>query len=130
MNNATTFMTFMAMLSTASNQLTENIKIHIPWLNNQNLNPREEALRQAVVHVLAGCLGGGMAYSVGFHPLTLLGDRTPPPWASGNQVEYVLIALMVSYGGSFFNEALDILREYKLAQEQLRENLDKGNIVS
>jgi hypothetical protein len=122
MGNMSTFLAIMGMLSASTQTLTDYVfKMHIRWLDDVNPNPRQEALRQMLIHLIAGIFGGLLAYTSGVHPLSYLGC-TPPAWITswlGGKAEYFFIAVMVSFGGSFFNEALDLLRQYKLQQENI-----------
>ena len=130
MDNTSSFLVVMAMLSTSSQTLTDHVlKMHIPWLDDQNANPRMEALRSTLIHLIAAGFGALLTGLAGLHPLrnfvTSLGTPggAAAPWWSQSApwVEYVFVGLMVSYGSSFFNEALDLLREIKLSKEQVLE---------
>jgi hypothetical protein len=118
----------MAAISTAAQAMTEHLvkKRFLAQLDMVQADPLQEARRQSILHVITGFFGGLLPYTISLHPLRLLltteSVLTDVNVSSGLRLflEYAIVGVMVSYGGSFFNEALGVLRQFKLTQEQLR----------
>jgi hypothetical protein len=110
---ATAFLTVMSALSTAVQQLVEHLfKKRLDWLDKATPNdPTNEARRSSAVHLLTFVVGGLLSWSVGLEPLQYLGLT-----GKGPIVNALLTGVMISFGSSFFNEALGALREFKKAQ--------------
>jgi predicted membrane channel-forming protein YqfA (hemolysin III family) len=117
MSDPTNFLTTMAALSTAVQTFVDHIvKGRWPWLNNATPNnAKNEERRQSMVHLIAFVVGGVMAFSVHLKPLTYLG------LGDGAVANYFAAGILVSFGSSFFNEALDAVRAFKKAQEGVRQ---------
>lgn len=117
MTDPTSFLITMAALSTAVQTFVDHvIKGRWPWLNTATPgNAKNEERRQSVVHLIAFVVGVGMALSVHLKPLTYLGLGDSPV------ANYLAAGVLVSFGSSFFNEALDALRTFKKAQEGVRQ---------
>lgn len=115
MADVTTFLTVMAALSAAVQTLVEHVvKKNWLWLDKAK-EGKEENRRHVAVHGIAFLFGAALAWSVGLEPLTYLG-------AEGGLITNALVAgVLVSYGGSFFDEALGAVREFKKAKEKVRE---------
>ena len=116
METAATFFAVLAALSTAVQTLVDHtIKKRIAWLDTPTPdNATNESRRQGVIHLASFATGGVLAWSVGLTPLEYLGlDHSLV-------VNALASGLLVSYGGSFFNEALGAVREFKKTQEYVR----------
>ena len=116
METAATFFTVLAALSTAVQTLVDHtIKKRIAWLDTATPdNAVNESRRQGVIHLASFGTGGILAWSVGLTPLEYVGlDQSL-------LVNALASGLLVSYGGSFFNEALGAVREFKKTQEYVR----------
>ena len=119
--SATTFLTVMSALSTAVQQFVEHvIKKRSNWLDAATPTDRtNEARRASAVHAITFVVGALLSSSVGLKPLMYLG--LPSPDTFGGLLGNALLAgVMISFGSSFFDEALGALREFKKAQEAAR----------
>ncbi len=111
--DVTGFLTIMAALSASSQTLVENvIKKHWTWLNQPK--PKDN-WRQAAIHVIAGTVGGLLVWTTRLHPLQFLGMTT-----AGLGFNALAAGVLVSYGGSLFDEGLGAIRAYKKEQENLQ----------
>jgi hypothetical protein len=115
--SVTTFLTAMGALSTAVQQLVEHVlKKRIDWLDVAKPHDKtHEARRASAVHGLSFLIGAALCYSAGMKPLAYLGAAS----AGGPLVNALLAGIMVSFGSSFFDEALGAIREFKKAQATL-----------
>lgn len=115
MADATTFLTVMAALSTATQTFVDHvIKRRVDWLDKPKDDSASERRRQSAVHVISFVVGGGLSASINIDTLSYLG-------ATGGPVSNAIAAgMLVSFGGSFFNEALGAIREFKEAQKSIR----------
>ena len=111
--DVTGFLTIMAALSASSQTLVEHvIKKHLPWLNEPK---QKDNWRQTAIHVLAGGVGGLLVWTSNLHPLQYLGLT-----AAGLGFNALAAGVLVSYGGSLFDEGLGAIRAYKKQQESLQ----------
>lgn len=111
----------MAALSTAVQTFVDHIiKGRWTWLSTATpANPANESRRQSVVHLASFLTGALMAWSIQLQPLLQV---NPDLRGSHNALaNYTAAGLLVSFGSSFFNEALDALRAFKQAQADLRQ---------
>jgi hypothetical protein len=117
MGSATGFLTVLGALSTAVQQLVDHvIKKRSDWLDTATPDkPTNEARRASMVHVISFAAGALLSWSVGLEPLQYLGLP-----AKGPIVNALLAGVMISFGSSFFNEALGAIREFKKAQESIQ----------
>jgi hypothetical protein len=115
MSDPTAFFTAMAALSAATQTLVEHaIKQRWTWLDQAKQGTSEKG-RRSTVHLLAFAIGAGLAWSVGLEPLTYLNvQHGPIPNA-------LMAGILVSFGGSLFDEALGAVREFKKAQQSVRQ---------
>ena len=115
MSDPTAFLTTMAALSAATQTFVEHvIKQRWTWLD-QATQGTSDKRRHLTVHLLAFAVGAVLAWSVGLEPLTTLNVQHGP-------IPNALTAgLLVSFGGSLFDEALGAVRAFKKAQESVRE---------
>ncbi len=113
------FLTTMSALSTAVQTFVDHVvKGHWPWLNTATPNrPRNEEWRQSAVHLISFAIGALLAYKFGVKPLDSLSLSDPTPVANS-----LAAGVLVSFGSSFFNEALDAVRAFKKAQEGARQS--------
>lgn len=115
----THFLVTMSALCTAVQTFMDHVvKGRIPWLDTATpANPSNEGKRQTAVHLISAIVGGVMAASVQLKPLGDLG------LAGGDSAIYnwIAAAVLTSFGSSFFNEALDAVRNFKKAQEGVRQ---------
>jgi hypothetical protein len=120
--NVTGFLTAMAALSTAVQTLIDHlIKGRSKWLDTATpKDPVHEGRRQSVVHLISFSLGALMAYTAGVYPLVTLGFSGGLVDAHSKLANFVAAGLLVSFGSSFFNEALDAVRLYKKVQDGVR----------
>ena len=112
--NLTAFLTTMAALSASVQTLVEHVvKKNWSWLDEAK-NGKADNLRHVAIHGVVFVLGGVLAWSTGLAPLGYLG-------LGGNALGNAVAAgVLVSFGGSFFDEALGAVREFKKAQEKVR----------
>jgi hypothetical protein len=129
MVDLTNFLTVMAALSTGVQTFVDHvIKGPWPWsrfLNGPNTNPRNEEIRQSAIHLISFVTAGFIALSVKLYPLKML-DLAGQQSAIAN---FLATGLLVSFGSSFFNEALDAMRAFKVAQEGVRAQQVKAGVV-
>jgi len=115
MSDPTAFLTTMAALSAATQTFVEHvIKQRWGWLDRASQGTMEKR-RHFTVHALAFLVGAVLAYSVGLEPLTYLNTQ------HGRIPNALMAGLLVSFGGSLFDEALGAVREFKKAQESVRQ---------
>jgi hypothetical protein len=115
MPDPTAFLTAMAALSAATQTFVEHvIKQRWNWLDESKQGTPEKR-RHFTVHALAFLVGGGLAWSVGFQPLAYLDVQ------HGALANAGMAGLLVSFGGSLFDEALGAVREFKKAQQSVRQ---------
>lgn len=117
MTDPTNFLTTMAALSTAVQTFVDHIvKGRWTWLNTATpSDPKNEERRQSTVHLVAFVVGIGMAAPIQLKPLTYLGLR------GGSVANYLAAGILVSFGSSFFNEALDAVRAFGKAEQGVRQ---------
>ncbi len=133
MGDPTSFLTTMAALSTAVQTFIDHVvKGRWKWLDTPTPdNPINEGRRQSVVHLVSFLLGAGIAYTVHLTPLDYLNlSGGKYDWANS-----LAAGVLVSFGSSFFNEALDAVRAFKKAQEgvrqaQIKDGVRLGNVTS
>lgn len=128
MADPTNFLTTMAALSTAVQTFVDHvIKRRWKWLDTATpADPVNEGRRQSAVHLLSFVVGGVVAFIVGLNPLASLGLA----YAGSSLANAVVAGVLVSFGSSFFNEALDAVRAFKKAQEGVRQaQLSQGVAV-
>lgn len=134
MTDPTNFLTTLAALSTAVQTLIDHLaKGRWGWLDTATPNdPKNEGRRQSAVHLISFLVGGVIAFTIGLKPLTLLG-LTQGVLAQGDTlnslVNYLAAGALVSFGSSFFNEALDGVRAFKKAQEGVRQAQVSGGVA-
>ena len=105
----------MAALSASVQTLVEHlVKKRFTWLDTVNRNGKENR-RQTTVHLISFAMGGALAWTTGLEPLALLGVA-----GSGVVVNSLASGVLVSYGGSLFDEGLGAIRAFKKQQEDLR----------
>ena len=127
MLDSTGFLTSMAALSTAVQTFVDHvIKGRWPWLDTATPNdPKNEGRRQSMVHVVAFLIGGVIAYTIQLRPLATLGLA----FADSGIANSIAAGVMVSFGRSVFNEALDAVRAFKKAQEGVRQAQVSGGVA-
>ncbi len=127
MLDSTSFLTSMAALSTAVQTFVDHvIKGRWSWLDTATPNnPENEGRRQSAVHLVSFLVGGAIAYTVKLKPLALL-NLAFPDSAGAN---FLAAGILVSFGSSFFNEALDAVRGFKKAQEGVRQAQVSGGVA-
>lgn len=105
----------MSALSTAVQTFADHIiKKRISWLDTATPeNPGNESRRQGMIHLASFLVGFALALSAGIMPLSYLG------LPHGPTVNSLAAGLLVSFGGSFFNEVLGTVHEFKKAQKGL-----------
>ncbi len=118
--DVTGFLTMMAALSASVQTLVEHlVKKRFTWLDTVNRNGKENR-RQTTVHLISFAMGGALAWTTGLEPLALLGVA-----GSGVVVNSLASGVLVSYGGSLFDEGLGAIRAFKKQQEDLRGKVGK-----
>ncbi len=118
--DVTGFLTMMAALSASVQTLVEHlVKKRFTWLDTVNRNGSENR-RQTTVHLISFAMGGALAWTTGLEPLALLGVA-----GSGVVVNSLASGVLVSYGGSLFDEGLGAIRAFKKQQEDLRGKVGK-----
>lgn len=125
MTDPTIFLTTMSALSTAVQTFVDHVvKGHWAWLNTATPDrPRNEEWRQSTVHLISFAIGALLAHKFGVNPLDALSLSDPTPVANS-----LAAGVLVSFGSSFFNEALDAVRAFKKAQEGLRQGQIKEGV--
>ena len=109
----------MAALSAAVQTFVDHvIKQRIPWLNGTTADAAQEPRITVLVHLITFAVGTVVAASIGLEPLAYLGLSQPLI------INGLVAGLLVSYGGSFFNEALGAVREFKKAQQSAQKGAD------
>lgn len=134
MSDPTSFLMTMAALSTAVQTLVDHaVKGRWASLDTPQPNdPKKEGRRQSAIHLISFLLGGAIALSINLRPLVLLGLWPDDPKYSAGVyllVNFLASGLMVSFGSSFFNEALDGVRAFKKAQEGVRQAQVSGGVA-
>lgn len=129
MTDLSNFLTVMAALSTGVQTFVDHvIKGPWPWstwLNGPHSDPGVEEIRQSVIHLISFVTAGVIALSVKLYPLKMLD-------LGGQQsgiANFLAAGLLVSFGSSFFNEALDAMRAFKVAQEGVRTQQVKAGVA-
>ena len=125
MPDTTEFLTVMAAMSAAVQTFVYHvIKRRITWLDTAT--PEDlvnERRRHGTIHLVSFVVGFLLAWSVGLNPLSHLGVSQGPIANS------LAAGLLVSFGGSFFNEALGAVREFKKAQEEVEKKLGSERLA-
>lgn len=113
MADVTSFLTVMSALSASTQTLIDHlIKGRSRWLDDDKTDPKQESRRFLAIHAISGISGGFLAWLVNLNVFKYLDLQVKAgPWA-----QYLAAGILVSFGGSFFNEALDAVREFKKAQ--------------
>ncbi len=116
MADVSTFLTGMAALSAATQTFVEHvIKKNWEWLDEAKPG-KADKLRHVAVHAIVFAAGALLAGTIGLTPLNELGVAKQ----FGMVPNALMAGLLVSFGGSFFDEALGAVRQFKKAQEQAR----------
>lgn len=115
--DVTGFLTMMAALSASVQTLVEHVvKKRWLWLDTANAEAQgKDNRRQTTVHLISFAMGGALAWTTGLEPLALLGVA-----GSGVIVNSLASGVLVSYGGSLFDEGLGAIRAFKKQQEELK----------
>jgi hypothetical protein len=115
--DVTGFLTMMAALSASVQTLVEHlVKKRWSWLDTAKGEAHgKDNRRQTTIHLVSFALGGALAWTTGLEPLALLGVA-----GSGVVVNSLASGVLVSYGGSLFDEGLGAIRAFKKQQEDLR----------
>ena len=114
--DVTGFLTMMAALSASVQTLVEHVvKKRWAWLDDQKPDKTQDNRRQTVIHTISFAFGGVMAWTTGLEPLAFLGVA-----GGGLLMNSVASGVLVSFGGSLFDEGLGALRAFKKQQESLR----------
>ncbi|HWA83989.1 MAG TPA: hypothetical protein VG820_11165 [Fimbriimonadaceae bacterium] len=120
------FFVVMAALSASAQTVTEQLfkKRLTVQLGTPTVGKAEDR-RQLIIHVISGVVGALLAYSVGLHPFKDLipKDVAAPPIAQIPFLEYILVGILVSFGGGFFNDILSVMQTFTNAQKQLQTQL-------
>jgi cytochrome c biogenesis protein CcdA len=121
--DVTGFLTTMAALSTAVQTLVDHlIKGRSKWLDTTTPNdPKHEGRRQSAIHLISFALGALISYTAGVYPLVALGFSGGVVDAHSKVANFLAAGLLVSFGSSFFNEALDAVRMFKKVQDGVRQ---------
>lgn len=116
MADTTMFFTVMGALSAAVQTLVDHgIKRRSHWLNTSTPNhSAKERTRQSLVHLASFAVACAFVLLMNLKPLDYLGIQR------GLITNSLATGLLVSYGGGFFNVAVDAIREFKQAQESGR----------
>ena len=116
MVDATSFLTVMAAMSAAVQTLMEHVvKKNWRWLDEKKKDTAADNRRWVTVHLLSFLLGGALAYSISLRPLDYLAVQ------QGIFANAIAAGVLVSFGGSVFNEALGAIREFKKAQTRIKQ---------
>ena len=119
MTDTTGFVTVMTALSGSVQTLVDHVvKRRIKWLDTPTPdNPANERRRQSAVHLASAILGAVIAASLKLAPLSYLG--LPADLAQSSVLNVLAAGVIVSFGGSFLNEVLGAVREFKDAQQSV-----------
>ncbi|HVT11918.1 MAG TPA: hypothetical protein VHE55_06600 [Fimbriimonadaceae bacterium] len=115
----------MAALSASAQTVTEQLvkKRLTVQLGTPTVGKAEDR-RQLVIHIISGAVGALLAASIGLHPFKdLVPSGTSTPVTQSPLLEYILIGVLVSFGGGFFNDILDVMNSFTAAQRQLKAQL-------
>lgn len=102
MDKLITFVGLMLALSIASERLVEIIKGFIPYLNNTNLPPNQEAIRCSLIQIMAVFAGVLTSF---------LAKESLP--ADINNLSIFVIGLLASGGSGFWNAILTYVTNIK-----------------
>lgn len=117
MPDVAAFLTGMAALSAATQTFVEHvIKQNWDWLDEAKAG-KSDKVRHVAIHALVFGVGAVLAWSIGMKPIAQLGVTTTE---FGMLPNALMAGLLVSFGGSFFDEALGAVREFKKAKEHAR----------
>lgn len=123
MDQVGAFFAVMAALSAAVQTLVEHVvkqnSLLSGWFDDPKDDAGKERLRRISIHAAAFAIGTVLAWSLGLTPLEYLGVQRGP------LVNAVTAGILVSFGGSFFDEALGAVREFKKAQESVAKTRDE-----
>jgi hypothetical protein len=114
----TVVVTILISLSIAVERVVEITKGFIPRLDKVNDDPRREAVRRAILHVLA--CGAGIVISYFAYPVVsdaINATATPDRWGSA-----IALGLLASGGSGFWNSILGYvgsLKTMKAADAQI-----------
>jgi hypothetical protein len=123
------FLGVMTALSASTQTITMQLRKRFQFLQFTPKEGEEEKeqkkrkdIHQVNIHLVAGAVGGVLAWLGQVHPLQLM--QIHPVWSDlspwlSNSIDYFVAGVLVSYGGPFFHELLGSLREYK---QTLRQN--------
>ena len=114
MNNLTAFVTLMGAISVASERVIEILKGMIAPLAKP-LQGNAEGMRRAGLQVLAGVVGGAIAYFAQPEIASTM------PSLSTNQIgwaSYAIVGLLASGGSGLWNHVLDIVQAMKVSKEK------------
>lgn len=128
------YFVIMAALSSAAQKLTEQAVKNrlLNELGTTQSDPVKEARRELWLHIVSGVIGILLCLSIQIDPILLLQNgqsASPPPDALSYSGHLLLTGVLVSFGGSFFNDLLGALREFKDAQSELQKQLSVQNNV-
>jgi hypothetical protein len=113
--DAVSFLTTMAAMSASVQTLVEHlVKKNVKWLDEQNDNEAADRRRHVAIHGIVFAIAAGLAWSVDLTPLVYLGVQ------ASTASNALATGILVSFGGSFFDEALGAIREFKKAQERVK----------
>ena len=114
-SDPTSFLTAMAALSTATQTLVDHIfKKRFTWLDKETPDDsKNESSRFTAIHSVSFLVGGGLCYSISLDPLHYLDVD------QNHLVNALCAGVLVSFGGSLFNEILGAVREFKKTQTEV-----------
>ena len=122
MNTLTMVLTFLAVLSMATERITEAIKglpLLSTWLAVEKTDAHKEEFRKAAIHIIAIAVGAALAYLSRDQLAAVIGIKFSGFWAS------LVYGAMASGGSGFWNSALDIAREFNKQKQLVTDELKK-----
>jgi hypothetical protein len=118
------FLLAMGALSTASQKLTDHVikGRFVNELGTPNNDPVLESRRQTWIHLIAGLFGVLLCVAAKIDPIEALKGNSIAAGGLDDQlvIHYVMAGVLVSFGGSFFNDLLGLVREFKSTQAELK----------
>lgn len=108
--NATGFVTLMGALSLGVERAVETIKGFVPYLNQNQSDPKKDQIRGAILRIIAAICGAVAAAGVQSQIAATL------PALSYEKIgiaSYILLGLLSAGGSAFWNQVLDVMQAIK-----------------
>lgn len=108
--NATGFITLMGALSLGVERAVETIKGFVPYLNQDQSDPKKDQIRGAILRIIAAICGAVAAAGVQSQVAATL------PALSADKIgfaSYIILGLLSAGGSAFWNQVLDVMQAIK-----------------